>query len=150
MAIDQLGITGSPPREFDFSKYRLIVDGMVENPLSLDYAAVLRRPAITRAPLLDCPGFFQDCARWTGVPLTTLLDEAMVKPDARYVVFYALDNYHTSLPLEQMRRDGVFLAWQVNGETLPPAHGFPLRLVVSGQEGGIWVKWVFRLELTAE
>jgi DMSO/TMAO reductase YedYZ molybdopterin-dependent catalytic subunit len=147
---DQLGLTGTPPKDFDFSKYRLLVDGLVEKPLSLTYPEVLGYPAITRSPLLDCPGFFQDCAQWTGVPLTALLDAAGVKPGARFIMFYTLDNYQTSLPLERMRRDGVFLAWQVNGETLPLAHGYPLRLVVSGETGGVWVKWVYRLELTAD
>jgi DMSO/TMAO reductase YedYZ molybdopterin-dependent catalytic subunit len=80
--------------------------------------------------------------------LAPLLEEAGLQEGAKNVVFHALDGYESSLTLEEALAEGVFLAYQVNGETLPPEHGFPLRLVARGQFGGKWVKWLGRIEVT--
>ena len=144
--IEELHVTGSVPK-VDITQYRLTVDGLVDNPLELTYEELLRYPTVTDVVLLICPVVFFDNAEWTGVPVSSLLDEAGVKPQARNVVFYGLDRYQTTLPLEEIQRDGVFLAHTVNGWVLPRAHGFPLRLVVESVYGSKWVKWVGRIEV---
>ena len=144
--VDEIHVTGSTP-EVDITKYRLTVDGLVENPLILTYEALMAYPTVTETVLLICPGFFADNAEWTGVPVTTFLTEASVKPEATKVAFHALDKYTQTLPLEVVQHEGVFLAHTVNGQILPPAHGYPLRLVVRGRYGYEWVKWVERIEV---
>ena len=90
-------------------------------------------------------------AEWAGVPLAHLLDEAEVDEDAVEVLFRGSDRgveggevqqYERSLPLAEARREEVLLAYAMNGEPLPPQHGFPLRLVVPGWYGMTSVKWL--------
>jgi sulfane dehydrogenase subunit SoxC len=144
--IDQIHLTGSAP-EIDIAKYRLTVGGLVDTPLSLTYDAIMRYPTVTEVLLLICPGVFADNAQWTGVPLVTILAEAGVQPQASKVIFHAADGYQVTLSLEEVRRDGVFLAHTVDGQVLPKEHGYPLRLVVKGEYGNNWIKWVNQIEI---
>ena len=143
---DKINVTGNAP-EVDIAWYRLTIDGLVESPLSLTYDELKEYPAVTEVVLLICQYWFADNAEWTGVPVTTLLTEAGIKPGASEIVFHAMDGYITRLPLEVAQRDGVFLAYMVNGETLPAEHGYPLRLVVKGEFGSDWIKWIERIEV---
>ena len=143
---DEIHVTGTP-QNVDIAEYRLTVDGLVETPLALTYEDILSYPTITEVLLLICPGTFADNAEWTGVPVSTLLAGAGLKPEASEVAFHALDGYRVVLPLENVQRDGVFLAHTVNGEVLPKIHGYPVRLVLRGIYGGDWVKWVTRLQI---
>jgi DMSO/TMAO reductase YedYZ molybdopterin-dependent catalytic subunit len=145
--VEELHRTGSV-REYDIETYRLVVDGLVENPLSLSYEDILDRPQVTELVLLICPGFFWDNAEWTGTPLSLILEEAGALPEAASVRIIS-GSYTKTLSLEEATADGVFLAYEVNGETLPSEHGYPLRLVVRHQYGSNWVKWVERIEVTA-
>ena len=146
--IEQLGKTGTPV-EFDMQTYRLVVDGLVENPLSLSYDEVLKLPAVTLVPRLECPGFFVDIAEWKGPLVRTLLEKAGVKPGANQVEFYDGDQepYHKALTLDEALVDDTYVAYQVNGQTLPVEHGYPLRLVVGSKLGSYWVKWLVRIEV---
>lgn len=143
---EDIHITGTAP-EVDIAQYRLTVDGLVDNKVVLTYDALLEYQAVTDVILLICPGFFVDNAEWTGLPVTTLLSEAGIKPEATQLAFYGIDGYNIVLPLEIIQQDGVFLAHTVNGQILPREHGFPLRLVVTGEYGAYWVKWVEHIEV---
>jgi sulfoxide reductase catalytic subunit YedY len=144
---EELNLTGQPPDEIDIAEYRLIIDGLVERPLALSYDEVLTYPTVTKVVLLICPGFFEDNAEWTGVPVGTLLAEAGVKPEASGVTFNDFGYYTKTLPLEVAQQEGVFLAYSVNGEVLPLDHGYPVRLVAEGRYGYDWVKWVQHIEV---
>ena len=146
--VEELHRTGRT-QEYDINTYRLVIDGLVQNPLSLSYEDILARPQVTELVLLICPGFFWDNAEWTGTPLSLILEEAGVSPEASQVRLVAGDGYSQTLSLEDATADGVFLAHEVNGETLPAEHGYPLRLVVRHQYGSKWVKWVERIEVVA-
>jgi len=98
-------------------------------------------------------------AEWTGTPLAPLLEEAGLLPDALEVVFRGLDRglqggvehaYERSLPLAEALRGDVLLAYAINGEPLPPQHGFPLRLIVPGWYGMTHVKWLAEVSVVAE
>jgi DMSO/TMAO reductase YedYZ molybdopterin-dependent catalytic subunit len=146
--VDKLGLTGAAI-EVDIETYRLVVDGLVEHPLSLSYDELLAYPAVSEVLKLDCPGFFIDYAEWTGPLVRTLLDEAGVKPEAAAVEFSAGGEYpyRKKVPLETALRDDTLLAYRVNGVTLPVAHGYPVRLAAGSQLGSFWVKWLFRIEV---
>ena len=144
---DELHRTGVTP-SVDISNYQLVIDGLVETKLSLSYEELLKYPTITDVALLVCPGAFRDNAEWTGIPLTILLEEAGISSEATAVRFYGLDGYKSTLSLEVAQREGTFLAHTVNGQTLPIDHGYPLRLVVKGEYGQFWVKWIYRIEVT--
>jgi hypothetical protein len=143
--LEDLHRTGRPP-EINIEKYRLVVDGAVETPLSLSYEDILAYPEKTDVVLLVCPGVFVDNAQWSGVPVSLILEEAKLKPGAKEIRFHA-GSYQSTLTLEEAQREGTYLAHHVNGQILPEEHGFPLRLVAEGEYGSRWVKWLDRIEV---
>ena len=146
-AVEDFGVTGTAP-EVDIDAYRLTIDGLVGVPLVLSYAGISKYSTVSKAAILVCPEFFNDVAEWTGVPVSTLLEEVHVGREATHVSFHAIDGYQRTFPLAEVLREGVFLALEVNGQVLPKEHGYPLRLVMEGEEGSAWVKWVNHVELT--
>jgi DMSO/TMAO reductase YedYZ molybdopterin-dependent catalytic subunit len=137
----ELATTGSAPA-VDIAGYRLKIEGRVDNPLSLTYDDIKKYPSVTGAILLVCTDLFTNNAQWTGVPVANLLDAAHIQPGATRITFSGIDGYTQTLSASAARDKGVFLAYLVNGQTLPPEQGFPLRLVVRGKTGNLWVKWV--------
>lgn len=138
-----------------FADYRLILDGLVERPLSLSLTELRARPARTQITKHDCVEGWTSIAEWTGVRLETLLDEAGLKPEARYIVFHCFDaldqredgeRYYESIDLIDARHPQTILAWAMNGETLPVPHGAPLRLRVERQLGYKHAKYIRRIE----
>ena len=152
----------------DPGSWRLEIGGDVERPLTLGLDELKERPSRTLAVTLECAGngrallspraYSQPwlleavgTAEWTGTPLAPLLDEAGLGPGAIEIVFTGLDRgiqaglehlYERSLPRSEALRDEVLLAYAINGQDLPPQHGFPLRLVVPGWYGMTHVKWL--------
>ena len=159
----------------DPETWRLEVGGRVANGLSLSLADLRERPSVTRPVTMECAGNGRarlephvvsqpwlleavGTAEWTGVPVRDLLEEAGVEDGALEVLFTGLDrgveggveqSYQRSLPLGEAA-DGPLLAYAINGEPLPPQHGFPLRLVVPGWYGMTSVKWLARIDLLDE
>lgn len=127
----------------DIKTYRLKVNGLVKNPLSLAFDEVKQMPAVTNNMILDCPGFFTDKGDWTGVPVKTILERAGVTGQNAKITFVALDeSYKQSFSLERAMSDDLIIAYQFNGKEFPEIHGFPLRLAAKGMAGSNWVKWL--------
>lgn len=142
-------------RDNDFADYRLVIDGLVERPLSLSLAELRTRPSQSQITKHDCVEGWTSIGEWTGVRLETLLDEAGLKPEARYIVFHCFDaltqtedgeRYYESIDLIDARHPQTILAWAMNGETLPVPHGAPLRLRVERQLGYKHAKYIRRIE----
>jgi DMSO/TMAO reductase YedYZ molybdopterin-dependent catalytic subunit len=144
---EKLHTTGSP-QKVDIEQYRLTVVGLVENEQSINYSELLSLPSVTKIVLLICYGTFADNAEWTGMPVSEILAKADVKDGATAATFTALDGYEETIPLDILEKEGAFLAYKVNGEILLPEHGYPVRLVVEGEYGKIWVKWIKNIEIT--
>jgi DMSO/TMAO reductase YedYZ molybdopterin-dependent catalytic subunit len=139
----------------EVGRWRLELTGLVRQPRTWTYAEVQQLPAETRAVTLECisnevGGNLLSTAWWRGVTLQTLLDLGGGTGSVadRHVVFYAVDGYTTSLPLEALLEARTLLAWQMNGSALPDRHGFPLRAVVPGRYGEQSAKWVTRVDIT--
>jgi DMSO/TMAO reductase YedYZ molybdopterin-dependent catalytic subunit len=139
----------------EVGRWRLELTGLVRRPRTWTYAEVQQLPAETRAVTLECisnevGGNLLSTAWWRGVTLETLLGlGGGTGPVAdKHVVFYAVDGYTTSLPLEALLEARTLLAWQMNGNALPYRHGFPLRAVVPGRYGEQSAKWVTRVDIT--
>ena len=139
-----------------FRDYRLIVDGLVENPLSLSMAEIRARPSRTQITKHDCVEGWSAIAKWKGARFSRILDEARVKPEARFVVFYCFDaldqtedgdRYYESIDIPEARHEQTILAYEMNDQTLPIANGAPLRLRLERQLGYKMAKYIKRIEL---
>jgi DMSO/TMAO reductase YedYZ molybdopterin-dependent catalytic subunit len=141
----------------DFADWRLEVAGLVERPLSLSRENLVAMPNRTQITRHDCVEGWSCIAKWTGVPLSLVLDEAKVKPAARYVVFHCLDSierglsgdvkYYGSIDLIDARHPQTILAYGLNGKPLPVENGAPLRVRVERQLGYKMPKYIGRIEL---
>ncbi|MFN2471284.1 MAG: sulfite oxidase [Gaiellaceae bacterium] len=160
----------------DADGWRLGVGGRVTRPLELSLDDLRGRPATELAVTLECAGNGRaqlqprpisqpwlseavGTAVWAGIPLAPLLEEAGLEDGAVEVLFTGLDRgieggeeqaYRRSLALEDALAPDVLLAYEMNGEPLPPQHGFPLRLIVPGWYGMASVKWLAAIEVVAE
>jgi DMSO/TMAO reductase YedYZ molybdopterin-dependent catalytic subunit len=160
----------------DPAAFRLQIGGAVAHPLVLTLDELRDRPAVEVAVTMECAGNGRalleprpvsqpwlteavGTARWRGVPLAALLDEASLAAGAVDVVFAGLDRgveggveqrYERSLPLDEALEAGCVVAYEMNGGPLPPQHGFPLRLVVPGWYGMTNVKWLASITVSKE
>jgi sulfoxide reductase catalytic subunit YedY len=145
--IEDLHTTGIP-QEIDIKSWNLKVVHKNEGELlSLNYRQLKRMDMVTKKVLLICPGWFADYAEWEGVDLDTILNRAGVGSDYNQITFTGEDGYQRSLPRHDVENNLLILALRVNGKTLPPEHGYPVRLVAEDIYGGRWVKWVSEIEV---
>jgi DMSO/TMAO reductase YedYZ molybdopterin-dependent catalytic subunit len=158
----------------DAATWELSIGGQVERPLRLSLDDIRSRPQTTIAVTLECAGNGRarlsprpmsqpwlseavGTAEWTGTPLGPILAEAGLGESAREVVFTGIDRgvqggidqlYERSLPLAEAQRPEVMLVHAINGQALPPQHGFPVRLIVPGWYGMTHVKWLRSITVT--
>jgi len=127
--------------------YRLRVTGLVETELDLQYDELRCLPKVTADPLLVCRGFFEDKANWSGVPIAEILKLAKPLPEAATLTMISADGFKKELDLATAIHPENFLAYELEGETLPILHGFPLRAVIPEREGNFWVKWIVEINV---
>jgi len=151
--------------EIDPANHRLMIHGLVDKPLVFTMEDIRRMPRQNHVHFLECAansgmewrgaqlngcqfthGMIHN-VMYTGVPLKLLLAEAGLKPSAKWLMLEGADasGMNRSLPVEKAL-DDVLIAFAMNGEALRPEQGYPLRAVVPGWEGNIWVKWLRRIE----
>lgn len=133
--------------DVDLTAYRLAVEGMVENPLSLSFDDIKALPAEERYVKLPCVEGWTEAGIWKGPKLSLLLERAGVKGGAETVVFTSPGGYTTSLTLDDIKATDPILAYDVNGSRLPDEQGYPLRLVVPNRYGYKWIKWVVAIKV---
>jgi DMSO/TMAO reductase YedYZ molybdopterin-dependent catalytic subunit len=134
-------------RHIDIGTWRLSVTGLVENELSMSYDDLLKLPMISEAVYMPCVEGWGFMAKWTGFAVSDLLNLAVLKPEASYVMFWTDEGYATGLPLSYIRDNGIILAYGLNDMTLPDDRGFPLQLVAKSKYGYKWAKWITRIEI---
>ena len=140
----------------NFADYRLQIGGLVERPLALSLDDLRAAPARTQITRHDCVEGWSCIGKWTGARLGPLLQQAGLKPNARYIVFWCADEwygppgsgrpYYESIDLIDAFHPQTILAYEMNGAALPMAHGAPLRLRVERQLGYKMAKFVMRIE----
>jgi sulfoxide reductase catalytic subunit YedY len=146
--VGDLHETGTPQVVADLSAWRLELKGAaLDSPLSLTYAELAAMPMVKKKVLPICPGFFADYVEWEGVLVSALLETAKARSNYLDVAFSSWDGYTERLKREEVESHSPFLALRVNGETLPAAHGFPVRLVAEDIYGSRWVKWVTEMQV---
>lgn len=134
------------------AKWKMEINGLVGRPVSFTYDEIKAMPAVAQRQTLECisndvGGDLISNATWRGVRLRDLLARAGgVKPTAFKIAFRCADGYSESLPLVDALQQDTLLVWEMNGQPLPPAHGFPVRLLVPGLFGMKNPKWITRIE----
>lgn len=129
---------------------RLEISGLVERPLTLTYDDVLRRRQYRKVITLNCVEGWSATMLWEGVLLADLIHEAGVKAEAVNVIFHALDADTSSIALDVIRDRKILLAHKLNGVALPPERGFPFQVAAELKWGYKWIKWVKKVELSAD
>ncbi len=139
----------------NFADYRLAVTGLVETPKSYSLDELRNMPSRTQITRHDCVEGWSCIAKWTGTPLSVLLDEVKLKPAARYVVFHCYDNmggrsgpvtYYESCDLIDARHPQTILAYGLNDKQLPVSNGAPIRVRIERQLGYKQPKYVHTIE----
>ena len=151
----------------DKSRWKLVVDGLVEHPFTLSYNDLISFQSATICSLHECYGspiapptkalWRIGNVRWTGVRLRDILERARPQPEAQFVwsdgldsgefAKVAADRYQKDLPLEKALSSECLIAYAMNGEPLSKERGYPVRLVVPGWFGTNSTKWLCKLEL---
>jgi DMSO/TMAO reductase YedYZ molybdopterin-dependent catalytic subunit len=153
------------------SDWKLVVDGLVERPLTLTLADLKRFPRSELVSVLECAGngrsFYSPPvagaqwrfgsvgnARWSGVRLRDVLQKAGLKPGATQLLLDGADvplgrmpDFQRTLAVEKGLHEDTLLAWEMNGKPLTSQHGFPLRVIAPGWAGDSWVKWLQHIEV---
>lgn len=153
--------------EIDNDSYRLRITGMVENELEFSLQELMDRDNIEQQVGFECGGngrrLFHGLignARWRGISLSKLLDEAGIQDGAKEIVFFGTDvgqeeirgrevdkAFARGLSIEDAMRTENMLAFEMNGEPLPHYHGKPVRLLVPGWYGVANVKWLTQIHV---
>jgi len=152
--------------QIDPAEYRLMINGLVERELVFTLADLMRFPRENHIYFLECAansgmewrgaqlngcqfthGMIHN-VMYTGVPLRLLLEEAGVKTEGKWILPEGADaaGMTRSIPMEKAL-DDCLVAFKMNGEALRPEQGYPVRLVVPGWEGNMWIKWMRRIEI---
>jgi DMSO/TMAO reductase YedYZ molybdopterin-dependent catalytic subunit len=157
----------------DFADWRLGVDGLVEKPMQLSLTDLRALPTRTQITRHDCVEGWSCIGKWTGTPLSEVLKLVGTKPQAKFVVLHCADklnygapndlssdpadsdttnsfagsHYYESIDLVDAYHPQTILAYELNGASLPIAHGAPLRLRVERQLGYKMAKYVMRIEI---
>ncbi len=133
--------------EVPLEKWRLTVDGAVEEPLTLDWKDFLALPQVDDTSDFHCvTGWSKLGLHWKGVRFETVAALARPLSNASHVMTHAYDGYSTNLPLEEALKEDVLLVHTVEGEPLPPQHGGPVRIITPQLYAWKGAKWVNRIE----
>lgn len=156
--------------DIDPDQHRLVIHGLVDRPLSFSLDALSRYPTVSRIQFLECSGNsgamiapqpvqgpasqlhgLVSASEWGGVPLSALLEETGIRPEARWVIADGADSamMNRSVPLDKILDDAMIALYQ-NGERLRPSNGYPMRLFLPGWEGNACVKWLRTLKVTED
>ena len=160
-------ISHSGDPDIDPDQHRLAIHGLVRRPLAWTLEALERYPLVSRMSFVECGGNsaplfspqpiqatvqalhgLASCAEYTGVRLSTLLEETGIDPKAKWLIAEGADSLalSRSVPLSKALDDAMIALYQ-NGERLMPGNGYPMRLLLPGWEGNMSVKWLRRLKL---
>ena len=155
----------------EIAVWKLKIDGLVDNPVTLTLEDLKKLPRVELVGVLECAGsgrsFYRPTVagtqwtyggvgngRWAGVRLRDVLQKAGVKSSAKNILCDGADvplgkmpDFQRTIEIEKALHPDTLLAYEMNGQTLPVEHGFPLRVIVPGWAGDSWVKWLQHIEV---
>ena len=150
----------------DLDSWRLKVEGEVTTPLTLTIEELKKLPTVDMVSVAECAGNGRGLyeppvpglqwgtgavgnGRWKGVRLADVLKRAGIKETSKEILFDGADvplgtmpDFQRSIPIKKALDTNTILAYEMNGETLPVKHGFPLRVIAPGWASDSWVKWL--------
>jgi DMSO/TMAO reductase YedYZ molybdopterin-dependent catalytic subunit len=135
-------------QKIDINTYQLEVTGLVANPQNYTYDQVKEFQSYQKVIKLDCVEGWSVNILWQGVMVKDILNDVKPLPQANTVIFYAVDGYSTSFPLEYLQNNQIIMAYKMNNATIPPERGFPFQLVAESKWGYKWIKWIKKIELS--
>ena len=159
------------PDPVNLSEWKLKLDGVVNQPVTLSMADLKKLPRVELVAVLECAGngrsFYQPRVpgaqwafgsvgngRWAGVRFRDVLAKAGLKDSAQQILLDGLDvplgtmpDFQRTITVKKALDPDTLLAYEMNGQPLPIEHGFPLRLIVPGWAGDSWVKWLQHIEV---
>jgi DMSO/TMAO reductase YedYZ molybdopterin-dependent catalytic subunit len=139
------------PQYINISDYRLTITGLTNETDVYTYDEVLDTyPHYTKVVTLFCVEGWDVTILWEGVMVRDLLRDAGIDSHANTVVFTAYDGYTTSFPLGYLMNNDIIMAYRMNNVTLPADRGYPFQLVAQDKWGYKWIKWIEKIELTAD
>ena len=137
-----------------FRDWKLRVDGLVRKPIELSLADLRAMKSRTQITRHDCVEGWSAIAKWTGVPLSEVLNLVQPTDAVRFVVFHCADpmdgsgaRYYESIDLEDAHHVQTILAYELNGKPLPVGNGAPIRIRIERQLGYKMAKYIMRIEL---
>jgi DMSO/TMAO reductase YedYZ molybdopterin-dependent catalytic subunit len=139
------------PVAIEGASWALQVDGLFDNPRLLRLADLTVYPALTQAITLSCisnpvGGDLISTSNWTGARLRDVLKDLGLRPEAKELYIEAADGFYESVAMEDLMDPRTLLVYGMNGETLPVAHGYPLRIYIPNRYGMKQPKWIARIE----
>jgi DMSO/TMAO reductase YedYZ molybdopterin-dependent catalytic subunit len=138
------------PQYIDITRYRLTVDGLVSKPASYTYDQVLTSfKHYSKVVRLDCVEGWSVNILWEGPLVREILASSSPLPQAKVVIFHAVDGYSTSFPIEYMTGNDRIMAYKINGVVLPAERGYPFMLVAEDKWGYKWCKWITHIEISS-
>lgn len=133
--------------ELKTDEYRLIIRGHVEEEIELTFKEILELPKTEiTAPFHCVTGWSNLAVKWGGTLAKNLFSKVRPRTEAKFVYITCYDGYSTNLPVEMLVEPDCILAYELEGEVLPPEHGFPLRLVVPQRYAYKSPKWLKSIE----
>lgn len=137
------------PQYVDIKNYKLKVWGLVEKELNYTYEEIINKfQKYEKVTTLNCVEGWSAKVLWEGFLVRDLISEAIVKDNAKVLIFYAYDGYTTSFPIEYFYDKDIIIAYKINGLILPPERGFPFQLVAEEKWGYKWIKWITQIEIS--
>jgi DMSO/TMAO reductase YedYZ molybdopterin-dependent catalytic subunit len=139
-----------PIKPVNPAKWILKIDGLCEKPGQFTLAAIKKPPKVTQVSRMTCVEGWSGRAKWGGLRPQTLFDMAKPKKEAKYLHFYSADDYYEHISLEELLKDRVIFAYEMNDAPLPDIYGGPFRLLMPSKYGYKSVKTIMRLEFVAK
>jgi DMSO/TMAO reductase YedYZ molybdopterin-dependent catalytic subunit len=147
----RIDINAAAP-QVDGQSWKLQLAGLIDHPMTLTLDEIRARPAISQVVTMECisnpvGGDLTGTSRWTGASLKALLEEAGLQPGAKALGIQSSDGFYESVVFEDMMDERTLLVYAMNGEPLPPEHGFPLRIYIPNRFGMKQPKWIEYMEV---
>jgi DMSO/TMAO reductase YedYZ molybdopterin-dependent catalytic subunit len=137
--------------QYEMSAWTLRVFGEVDEEYTFSYEDIMALPvSVVQCDIHCVTRWSKFDTHWEGILFSDFLKLLRVKPEAKYVMFHADPDYETNVPIEDLLRDDVLLAYRYNGESLTQKHGWPLRTVVPHRYFWKSAKWLRGIEFMRE